>query len=72
MLGKVGVAILSGLELMPMPMIFQYRKGSVANAESLYKRAVTKNDGGEGFDEVRSTAPRFRVIAETFRLSRII
>ncbi len=71
MLGKVGVTILIGLKLIPIPMIFQYRKGILANVESLYKRAAMKNDGGEGFEEVPSTAPRFRLIAETFRLSRI-
>ncbi len=56
-LGIVGVLVLVGLALMPIPMILQYRKGIVNDVESSYKRAVMKNDGVEGFVEVPSTAP---------------
>ncbi len=42
-LGIVGVAILIGLGLMPIPMILLYRKGFVTDVESTYKRAVMKN-----------------------------
>ncbi len=56
--GVVGLAILVGLVLMPIPMMLQYRKGIVTNVESSYKRAVMKSDGEEGFIEVPSTTPK--------------
>ncbi len=57
-LGIVGVVILIFLVLIPIPMIFQYWKGVVADVESSYKRAVMKSDGEESFMEVPSAAPR--------------
>ncbi len=56
-LGIVGVAILVGLGLMPIPMILLYRKGFVTDVESTYKRAVMKTDGVDCFMEVPNTAP---------------
>ncbi len=56
-LGIVGVAILTVLVLMSIPMILQYGKGILSDAEGSYKWAVMKNDGEESGSQVPRTAP---------------